>query len=437
MDGFKAVYPIQNSKTITQDVVGNIIFHDRNTAVVIPNAPGAGTQLAELENKIKHTGPATGKIKVTITYPDSLKPGHLYRITFSDTSPSRQTDKFQLFDAAENRLIMEKEYPPPSESGESIIAKEYEKVESGIFNGLDIFFENHLPVSEFRGPYWLKFHGQYYQQPGTTVKGKLLLSAFLPANTQYHYVEDSGYMDTFSALPNPYPSTIEIQFYDGIVDTTISQLPEYRIPITFQAFDVDYNEVLYIMPIDVLQMPTAYHDVEVVILKKIDASFYAMAQLRFFQKDWHEGYPFIVPAAGSVLRIVPSDKNFTSRDTFEFSVQAAHNDAMSAGKEMNKIAVVPDPYIASASWEKPLYFTSGRGERRVDFIHLPSVCTIKIFTLDGKLERTLEHRSPIEDGHHSWDLTSKDDLDVAAGIYVYHVDAPGVGEKMGRFALIK
>lgn len=437
MDGFKAIYPIQNSKTITQDVVGNIIFHDRNTAIVVPNAPGAGTQLAELENKITHTGPATGKMEVTITYPDSLKPGHLYRVTFSDKAPARQTDKFQLFDATENHLIMEKDYPPPSESGESIIAKEYEKVESGVFNGLDIFFENHLPGSELKEPYWLKFHGQYYRQPGTTAKGKLLLSAFLPTNTQYHFAGDSGYVDTFSALPNPYPSTIEIQFYDGIADTTISRLPQYRIPIRFQAFDVDDDELLYIMPIDVLQMPTAYHDVEVVILKKIDDTFYAMAQLRFFQKDWHEGDPYIVPAAGSVLRIVPSGKNFTSRDAFEFSVKAASNDLNAAQKEMSKIAVVPDPYIASASWEKPLYFTSGRGERRVDFIHLPSVCTIKIFTLDGKLVRTLEHHSPIEDGHHPWDLTSKDDLDVAPGIYIYHVDAPGVGEKMGRFALIK
>jgi hypothetical protein len=99
--------------------------------------------------------------------------------------------------------------------------------------------------------------------------------------------------------------------------------------------------------------------------------------------------------------------------------------------------VVPDPYIIAASWEKPLYFTSGRGERRVEFIHLPPKCTIRIFTLDGKLVCTLEHDNPIEDGHHSWDLTSKDGLDVAPGIYLFHVDADDLGEKMGRFALIK
>jgi hypothetical protein len=28
-------------------------------------------------------------------------------------------------------------------------------------------------------------------------------------------------------------------------------------------------------------------------------------------------------------------------------------------------------------------------------------------------------------------------MDIAYGIYVYHVEAPGIGEKIGRFAVIK
>ena len=37
----------------------------------------------------------------------------------------------------------------------------------------------------------------------------------------------------------------------------------------------------------------------------------------------------------------------------------------------------------------------------------------------------------------SWDLTTQDGTDTAYGVYVYYVDAPGVGEKTGKFALIK
>jgi hypothetical protein len=36
-----------------------------------------------------------------------------------------------------------------------------------------------------------------------------------------------------------------------------------------------------------------------------------------------------------------------------------------------------------------------------------------------------------------WDLRTKDNLDVAAGLYVFHVDAPGIGTYLGKFAVIK
>ena len=36
-----------------------------------------------------------------------------------------------------------------------------------------------------------------------------------------------------------------------------------------------------------------------------------------------------------------------------------------------------------------------------------------------------------------WDLVSKDGMDIAFGVYIFHVDAPGIGEKIGKFAIIK
>jgi hypothetical protein len=60
---------------------------------------------------------------------------------------------------------------------------------------------------------------------------------------------------------------------------------------------------------------------------------------------------------------------------------------------------------------------------------------VRIFTVNGDLVRTLQHDS-IENGSLPWDLKSKDDLEVAFGLYVFHVDAPGVGVKIGKFAII-
>ena len=51
--------------------------------------------------------------------------------------------------------------------------------------------------------------------------------------------------------------------------------------------------------------------------------------------------------------------------------------------------------------------------------------------------KTLEHQSDVDYSQKHWDLTTKDNFPLAFGVYLYHVNAPGVGEKIGRFAVIK
>jgi len=50
---------------------------------------------------------------------------------------------------------------------------------------------------------------------------------------------------------------------------------------------------------------------------------------------------------------------------------------------------------------------------------------------------TLEHNSALEDGSEPWDLLSKDRMEIAYGVYIYHVDAHDEGEFIGKFAVIK
>ncbi len=437
-DGFKPIYPVQNSKTITQDVVGNIIFTDRNTAVVVPNAPTAGTEFAQLNGDIEHEGPATGWINVIILQPDSLKPDHVYRIAFTDTLTYRRTNTYQVWDDTEERMLFERPYPLPSEEGESILAREYEEIESGIFDGLVCPMVNRIPGNLFNA-YWTQFKGILSTNPDTTIWLPLDLYPYQVRHGEYHFEMDTEQAtDVFETQDNNYPSSIELTFYDHTVTKTISKDSRYVKPINFSARDIDDGDPLQILTIDTLGYPSAYHNKKFALIKEIDGVLYSICEILFFEPNRQSfDDPFIMPANGSKCIISPSEKNFTSRDAYYFSVKNHDYSETRAQNELDNIAVVPDPYIATASWEKPLYFTSGRGERRVDFVHLPPECTIRIFTLDGKLVRTLDHLTPIEDGHHSWDLTSKDGLDVAPGIYLFHVEAGNLGEKMGRFALIK
>jgi len=80
--------------------------------------------------------------------------------------------------------------------------------------------------------------------------------------------------------------------------------------------------------------------------------------------------------------------------------------------------------------------TSGRGQRRIDFIHVPANATIRIFTARGDHIRTLHQDGNIEDGSISWDLKTEENLDIAFGVYFYVVESPA-GNTTGKLAIIK
>ena len=67
---------------------------------------------------------------------------------------------------------------------------------------------------------------------------------------------------------------------------------------------------------------------------------------------------------------------------------------------------------------------------------MPQASTIRIYTVRGDLVRTLKQDGS-DDGMVPWDLRTKDNLDVAPGLYLFHVDAPGVGTYVGKLAIVK
>ena len=144
----------------------------------------------------------------------------------------------------------------------------------------------------------------------------------------------------------------------------------------------------------------------------------------------------IHPEIGDIFHI-EIDRPFSTSDKYSFTTSPSSINAAQASNQLDNIAVVPNPYIVAASWEPRHQYESGRGPRKIDFINLPSICTIKIFTLSGYLVNTLHHEATFENGTESWNMLSSDNLDIAYGVYLYHIDAPGIGEHTGKFAVIK
>lgn len=142
------------------------------------------------------------------------------------------------------------------------------------------------------------------------------------------------------------------------------------------------------------------------------------------------------PQDGDTVTLVLS-KLFRASDVFEFTTKAQRVDPDLAKNSLDRIRVVPNPYVVAAAWEERNPYSSGRGPQSLHFMRLPQRCTIRIYTISGELVATIHHDSPMLDGTAEWNLLTRDNLRVAYGIYIYHIDAPDIGEKVGKFAIIQ
>lgn len=131
-------------------------------------------------------------------------------------------------------------------------------------------------------------------------------------------------------------------------------------------------------------------------------------------------------------------KAFRQGDLFEFATQKPTYSPEIAKTQLNNVRVVPNPYVTATAHELPLPpgITSGRGQRKIDFISLPPGAKVHIFTSRGDHVITLQHDGSIESGVLSWNLKSKENLDIAYGVYFYVVES-AVGNKTGKLAVIK
>ena len=142
----------------------------------------------------------------------------------------------------------------------------------------------------------------------------------------------------------------------------------------------------------------------------------------------------VYPKPGDIF-YVKTLKPFEKGDIYTFQSQEVHFEQKAAAANMDNIYVVPNPYVAYSIAENPGNSPTERGDRVVEFRNLPPKCTIRIYTIMGELVNTIEKDD--NTSMATWDLLSYEGERIAYGVYIYHVDAPGVGEKIGRLAVIK
>jgi len=93
---------------------------------------------------------------------------------------------------------------------------------------------------------------------------------------------------------------------------------------------------------------------------------------------------------------------------------------------LDNIRVVPNPYYAYAGYEQ------SRLDTRVRITNLPRRATINIYSLDGSLVRRL-NKDDANRAYIDWDLRNMKGLPISSGMYLFHVNAEGIGETVLRW----
>ncbi len=118
----------------------------------------------------------------------------------------------------------------------------------------------------------------------------------------------------------------------------------------------------------------------------------------------------------------PQNKNYPMYSFSTSDIATKKNDVETAKSALDLINVVPNPYYATSGYEE------SQLDNKVKITNLPTKCTVSIFTVDGTLIRKFTRDDP-NSTYIDWDLKNSADIPISGGLYLIHVDAPGVGER--------
>ena len=411
---FLGIPPSETTSIVKIGIDGSIKT-DINTAVVTPRAPAAGFVAPDLA-LIEHRGPGTGIVSLEIIDPDSIKDSHTYRLEFENESPfhNNPDPSYRLIDYSENDTLIE------------LTRISSEDEQTFVLDGFSIDIKNDASViidREKTG--WKKGDSNYLAVVGFDPR---FAPAYqnrrvdFPGDFEIVFKEKAQGDLSFPAtgFSQPQPSNLVVKNLTDDID---------HFQFIFRDVDGDSafkaGDAVFLVAGDSINKPaTSFGDVKV------------SWSLTFIKDTTIAASEQRIPQPGDVYQIF-TKKPFRSGEFFEFTTEAPELNVTKGKSDLDNIAVVPNPYTGAASWEPANPGVVGRGERRIFFIHLPAECTIRIYTVSGRLVQILHHNSTIDDGQEAWDLVSRDGMDIAFGVYVYQVDAPGIGKHIGRFAIIK
>jgi len=395
------VVPLENPRLSVAGYSGD------NTVSVIPQKKPAG-----------YTGPSfswnrTGYTTVELLWEildENAIIDNAYTITIDDTS-SPGVKTFSVYDSLNNQLIVEN---CPNFHGEE---------NTPTFDGLKLLIIDEDGVSfDATNSYWAT-------ESGDTSECNWEISASPTSPLPYDYEVrfntqgDTAFFPTTMVFPFQIWNVTLNQQADVAVfdqtptDTTQEMKDTWTSGDILKLKEIIDGRIKFTWVITLANVPATIDT----IINDVDTTL--------VDPNWVE----IPPTQGDIAKIL-SIKPLTSADSYRLRTQMASTSGATEDS-LDNITVIPNPYVVTSAYETQPWI------KELQFHNLPEECEIRIFTVSGDLVQILHHE-PGSEGYRgpaveAWNLWSYNDQEVAFGIFIYHVKAEGIGEKLGKFAIIK
>ncbi|MBP6672380.1 MAG: hypothetical protein KA247_04495, partial [Bacteroidetes bacterium] len=408
-------YPSENAVSVSRTLRGGIILPPN--AVEVRPEPKVPGYVAAQTGTIRHAaGQGTGSVELEVVNSDLVPDNRTLLLRFKTTDPTNiRSDYFELVDSANGTVYIDK--------------------------GLDLDGKGNGQVGAGIKPIVKTIAAPMIDSAGTG------LTAGSAANFNFKM----SFAATTNVKPEKiralYPNDIRIEFSETVVDTSFRFNPGSlkNRPSKFRVYAVQEDGSL-------MKLRYTFYDSNNDSTLSAHTEFISILDTSTQQNV--PGLPDVIwtitaDTTGQFLRgpvVVPKQGDqfnlrmllpFNAKDQYAFNTSGQRIDGAKAKSDFTQQPyVVPNPYVGAASFEPEKFAISGRGERRVEFRGVPRSAVVRIYTVKGDLVQILRQDGSNE-GMVPWNLRTKDNMDAAPGLYIFHVDGNETGKFVGKFAIIK
>ncbi|MEN8191189.1 MAG: hypothetical protein ABFS12_00130 [Bacteroidota bacterium] len=407
-----------------------------NTVDVIVGTPPNG--IIPVESSIEHTsGHSDAIVNMTIIDPFLVK-GNQYKFTFSTNDPSSQdSTRVTITNVTSGNIIVDEVLMPNSDrTSEEVFP---------IIDGIQFFLQdtpqgiisiedqdgtdlNSATNSDGNGRIVVSVTDE---SPVSYYKGNDYEIRFLDSiQLSFAYNENMTWAGRFGARPYNYWSPIEVwNISDPSNIFQLHWMMDDKRPKnnTFQSEDEMY----------IMEIPFSIED----SAGTGETGMWPDTNVPNTPGDWPLDWSAILKIKGAsdslgnenwaipnVDKIIIKSHHYLTVED-EYIINTEPTQIKESQIDVSKVKVVPNPYYVRASWERDEI------SKKILFTNLPPKCKISIFTLSAEHIIDIYHDNSTV-GHTSWDLRTKENMEVAYGLYIYRVESEW-GDYVGKFSLIR